>query len=135
MRSAFQPLRSSTLINEAPSHFSFILTFARPYPLFYLSFLTCIPLFDREAPDCRLGRWRGKGNPTQLDDNNKYVLSGILDWEYSGFYPDYYESVRCTNCLGPYEEDDWYLFLPECVSPKFYAQRWLLDRVRETRVV
>ncbi|CAG8088628.1 unnamed protein product [Penicillium nalgiovense] len=71
----------------------------------------------------------------ELDDNNKYMLSGILDWEYSGFYPDYYESVRCTNCLGPYEEDDWFLYLPECVSPKFYAQWWLLDRVRETRVI
>lgn len=67
--------------------------------------------------------------------NNKYMVSGILDWEYSGFYPDYYESVRCTNCLSPYEEDDWFLYLPECVSPIIYAQWWLLDRVRETRVV
>ena len=67
--------------------------------------------------------------------NNKYMISGILDWEYSGFYPDYYESVRCTNCLSPYEEDDWFLYLPECVSPNIYAQWWLLDRVRETRVV
>jgi hypothetical protein len=67
--------------------------------------------------------------------DNKYMISGILDWEYSGFYPDYYESVRCTNCLSPYEEDDWFLYLPKCVSPNTYAQWWLLDRVRETRVV
>jgi hypothetical protein len=67
--------------------------------------------------------------------DNKYIISGILDWEYSGFYPDYYESVRCTNCLGPYEEDEWFLYLPKCVSPNIYAQRWLLDRVRETRVI
>ncbi|KAJ5146105.1 uncharacterized protein N7515_000669 [Penicillium bovifimosum] len=70
----------------------------------------------------------------ELVDNN-YMVSGILDWEYSGFYPDYIESVRCTNCLSPYEEDDWFLYLPECVSPDIYAQWWLLDRVRETRVV
>ncbi|KAJ5488452.1 hypothetical protein N7539_003342 [Penicillium diatomitis] len=71
----------------------------------------------------------------ELDENKKYIVSGILDWEYSGFYPDYYESVRCTNCLSPYEEDDWFLYLPECVSPNTYAQWWLFDRVRETRVV
>lgn len=67
--------------------------------------------------------------------NNEYIISGIIDWEYSGFYPDYYESVRCTNCLSPYDEDDWFLYLPECVSPTIYAQWWLLDRVRETRIV
>jgi hypothetical protein len=71
----------------------------------------------------------------ELADNNQYMISGILDWEYSGFYPDYYESVRCTNCLSPYEEDDWFLYLPECISPNTYAQWWLLDRVRESRVV
>lgn len=71
----------------------------------------------------------------ELADNNKYMVSGILDWEYGGFYPGYYESVRCTNCLGPYEEDDWFLYLPECVSPKIYAQWWFLDRVRESRIV
>ncbi|KAJ5804563.1 uncharacterized protein N7518_000866 [Penicillium psychrosexuale] len=63
----------------------------------------------------------------KLTDND-YMVSGILDWEYSGFYPDYYESVRCTNCLRPYEEDDWFLYLPDCVSPTIYAQWWLLDR-------
>lgn len=66
--------------------------------------------------------------------DNKYVISGILDWEYSGFYPDYFESVRCTTCLRPYEEDDWFLYLPECVSPKIHAQWWLFDRVRQSRV-
>ncbi|KAJ5091631.1 hypothetical protein NUU61_006501 [Penicillium alfredii] len=51
-----------------------------------------------------------------------------------GFYPQYYESSRCTNCLTPYGKDDWYLHLPDCVSPRHYAQWWLLDRVRELRV-
>jgi hypothetical protein len=70
----------------------------------------------------------------QMIDGNRCIVTGLLDWEYSGFYPDYCEAVRCTNCLAPYEDDDWYLFLPECVSPKRYAHWWLLDRVRETRV-
>ena len=66
--------------------------------------------------------------------DNQYAITGILDWEYSGFYPEYYESVRCTNCLTPYDKDDWYLYLPDCVSPKRYAHWWLFDRVRELRV-
>ncbi|OOF94217.1 hypothetical protein ASPCADRAFT_171826 [Aspergillus carbonarius ITEM 5010] len=67
--------------------------------------------------------------------DHRYIVTGLIDWEYSGFYPEYYEAAKSTNCLSPYEEDDWYLFLPDCVSPKRYAQWWLLDRVRETRVV
>ncbi|KAL4779459.1 hypothetical protein BJX76DRAFT_351771 [Aspergillus varians] len=47
----------------------------------------------------------------------------------------YYEAVKSTSCLSPYEEDDWYLFLPDCVSPKRYAHWWLLNCVQETRVV
>ncbi|GFF44585.1 hypothetical protein IFM51744_05856 [Aspergillus udagawae] len=67
--------------------------------------------------------------------DNVWTVTGLIDWEYSGFYPDYYEAVKCTNCLAPYEENDWFLFLPDCISPKTYAHWWLLDRVRETRFV
>ncbi|KAB8256782.1 hypothetical protein BDV32DRAFT_90497 [Aspergillus pseudonomiae] len=67
--------------------------------------------------------------------DGKWTITGLLDWEYSGFYPEYYEAVRCTNCLSPYEDNDWFLYLPDCVSPKAYAHWWLLDRVRETRLV
>ncbi|OJJ48031.1 hypothetical protein ASPZODRAFT_115452 [Penicilliopsis zonata CBS 506.65] len=68
----------------------------------------------------------------EMGEDNQLTVSGLLDWEYSGFYPEYYEAVRCTNCLAPCDRNDWYLFLPKCVSPKRYAQWWLLDRVRET---
>ncbi|KAE8353427.1 kinase-like domain-containing protein [Aspergillus coremiiformis] len=71
----------------------------------------------------------------EMAEDHGYIVTGLIDWEYSGFYPEYYEAVKTTNCLWPYDEDDWYLFLPDCVSPKRYAHWWLLDRVRETRVV
>lgn len=70
-----------------------------------------------------------------MDDRNQWVVTGLLDWEYSGFYPEYCEAFKSTNCLSPYEEDDWYLFLPDCISPKRYAHWWLMDRVREARVL
>lgn len=68
-------------------------------------------------------------------NDSGWLVTGLIDWEYSGFYPEYYESVKCTNCLAPYEESDWFLFIPDCISPKTYAHWWLLDRVRETRFV
>lgn len=67
--------------------------------------------------------------------DNHYTITGIIDWEYSGYYPEYYESVRSTNCLNPFGEDDWYLYLPDCVSPKLYGHWWLLDHLRERRVL
>ncbi|EFW23124.1 conserved hypothetical protein [Coccidioides posadasii str. Silveira] len=70
-----------------------------------------------------------------MDDCNQWIVTGLLVWEYSGFYPEYCEAFKCTNCLAPYKEDDWYLFLPDCISPKRYAHWWLLDRVRDARVV
>ncbi|PYI31457.1 hypothetical protein BP00DRAFT_486599 [Aspergillus indologenus CBS 114.80] len=71
----------------------------------------------------------------EMAEDYSYIITGLIDWEYSRFYLEYYKAAKSTNCLSPYEEDDWYLFLPDCVSPKRYAYWWLLDRVRETRVV
>ncbi|OGM51180.1 hypothetical protein ABOM_000082 [Aspergillus bombycis] len=68
-------------------------------------------------------------------ENNEWIISGLIDWEYSGFYPEYYEAIRCTNCMAPYEENDWYLFIPDCVSPRRYTLWWLLDGTREVRAV
>ena len=33
--------------------------------------------------------------------DNEWVVTGLIDWKYSGFYPEYCEAVRCTNCLAP----------------------------------
>lgn len=49
--------------------------------------------------------------------DGKWTITGLHDWEYSGFYPEYYEAVRCTNCLSPYEDNDWFLiFARLCVT-------------------
>ncbi|RAH40234.1 uncharacterized protein BO95DRAFT_448118 [Aspergillus brunneoviolaceus CBS 621.78] len=68
-------------------------------------------------------------------ENNELIVSELIDWEYSRFYPEYYEAIRCTNCMAPYDENDWHLFIPDCVSPKRYMHWWLLDRAREVRNV
>ena len=66
-------------------------------------------------------------NITVESSDGQFRITGLLDWEYSGFYPEYYELIRSTNCLSFSADDDWYLFLPECISPERYGMRWLLD--------
>ena len=68
------------------------------------------------------------------DQQGNYTISGILDWEMGGFYPDYWEAVKATNTMAPQEEDDWYLHLPTCASPTTYPIHWLLDRKWDVHV-
>ena len=68
------------------------------------------------------------------DQQGDYRIAGILDWEMSGFYPDYWESVKATNTMAPQEEDDWYLHLPACASPTSYPLHWLVDRKWDVHV-
>lgn len=68
------------------------------------------------------------------DQQGNYNISGVLDWEMGGFYPDYWDSVKATNTMSPQEEDDWYLHLPACASPTSYPLHWLVDRKWDVHV-
>ncbi|OIW32048.1 APH-domain-containing protein [Coniochaeta ligniaria NRRL 30616] len=63
------------------------------------------------------------------DEDGAWKVVGVIDWERSGFYPEYWESVKVNNNLAPMDRFDWYDYLPECISPNRYPIRWLLDRV------
>ena len=63
----------------------------------------------------------------RLRADGGYTVSGIVDWEMSGFYPEDFKSIKITNTLATNETSDWYLFLPACVSPERYPSRWLAD--------
>jgi hypothetical protein len=80
------------------------------------------------------GDVRPENITVELSDDDGYRVTGLLDWEASGFYPKHQESTKITNCLATNEESDWYLFLPPCISPHEYPQRWLLDRVWDRHV-
>lgn len=64
-----------------------------------------------------------------LDSGGQYVVTGIIDWEDSGFYPFYYECTVLTRTLSLVDEDDWYLYLSESISPLKSPVRWLVDRL------
>ncbi|KAK2810501.1 hypothetical protein FQN50_002990 [Emmonsiellopsis sp. PD_5] len=61
------------------------------------------------------------------DGVGSWVVSGIIDWEDSGFYPEEYECTKVTYTMNEVEEEDWYLYLPECISPKRFPVHWLVD--------
>lgn len=63
------------------------------------------------------------------DSSGDYVVTGVIDWEDSGFYPPYYECTVLTRTLSLVNENDWYLYLPESVSPAKFPVRWLVDRL------
>ena len=41
---------------------------------------------------------------------SKYVC-GIIDWERSGFYPNYWEFTKATNTVSPMDEPGSCIFL------------------------
>lgn len=62
-------------------------------------------------------------------NQDAWTVTGVIDWEDSGFYPDYYECTQLTRTLSVMEEDDWYLYLPASISPSQFPIRWLVDRL------
>ena len=80
------------------------------------------------------GDFRPANILVKSDQQGNYSVSGVLDWEMGGFYPDYWESVKATNTMSPQEEDDWYLHLPACTSPTTYPLHWLVDRKWDVHV-
>lgn len=63
------------------------------------------------------------------EDANACVVTGVIDWEDSGFYPEYYECTTLSNGQSIMSDDDWYLYAPHCISPLRFPVRWLVDRL------
>lgn len=62
-------------------------------------------------------------------------VSGIVDWESSGWYPAYWESLKMTNTFSSASQSNWYLHLPQSTAPSRYPVfRWLLDLIWDNLV-
>lgn len=70
----------------------------------------------------------------RLNQDNTCVITGIIDWEESGFYPEYYECIQLTRTLSVTEENDWYLYLPTSIAPSRFPLPWLVDRLWDIHV-
>ncbi|KPM45681.1 hypothetical protein AK830_g980 [Neonectria ditissima] len=63
-----------------------------------------------------------------MGHDETWKVAAVIDWEASGFYPEYWESVKITNNLTPRERNDWYMYLPASLSLRQYPIQWLVDR-------
>lgn len=124
-----------TLIKTLGEFEDFLFSSSRPGSLVFMELLRQLSPCLSSPPNIVFthGDLQPDNIMVEIVNCNWYVITSLLDWEYSGFYPDYYEAVRCTNCLSSCKDNDWFLFFPDCISPKRYTHWWLLDRVRETR--
>jgi hypothetical protein len=69
-----------------------------------------------------------------IDQTGKYLVTGIIDWETSGFYPDYFESEKILYLFHIYQESDWWQYLPPCIAPARNPERWLVGRLWDIAV-
>lgn len=56
-------------------------------------------------------------DPTRAQE---YVVSGIVDWETSGFYPAWFEASKVLytfNESGRGTTQDWWKYVPSCIAP------------------
>jgi hypothetical protein len=61
-----------------------------------------------------------------ITEGGKYIVAGIIDWENSGFYPEYFKSVKI---LYLFTKTDWWGYLPACIAPARNPERWLVGRI------
>lgn len=80
------------------------------------------------------GDLRAENVIVQLNNHGNYLIAGILDWEKSGFYPDYFECIKATSNMSSSDVDDRYLYLPMCALPTAYPLDWLVDRVWDIHI-
>ncbi|PGH15817.1 hypothetical protein AJ79_02198 [Helicocarpus griseus UAMH5409] len=53
-------------------------------------------------------------------------ITGLIDWEYSGAYPEYWEFVKSLNTIRPIRFGDWPFFLPVKGMGEYY-ERYAID--------
>lgn len=75
------------------------------------------------------GDFRPANIMVEHQEGGRIQVTGLIDWEMSGFYPEDLECVKALNNLSPIGKDDWYLFLPECISPRNHLESWHADLV------
>lgn len=67
--------------------------------------------------DHRIVLSHGDLNPKNiilLDERDGSVsISGIIDWEMGGWYPEYWDALKASNVRSTDDESDWWCSLPE----------------------
>ena len=108
--------------------FQFSVNTSPPSPAFTTFLRSFLPPSNNE---CVLthGDVRPANIMVEQDTDGGYTVSGIIDWEMSGFYPEYMESMQVLHLFDRNVESDWYHYLPHCISPARHPERFLVGRI------
>jgi hypothetical protein len=108
--------RSSGLIFSESEFNDFLLRY--PRKRISLSYTTW--LRSRLRDDHRVVLTHGDLNPKNIilldGENGTVSVSGIIDWEMGGWYPEYWESLKALNLRSTDDESDWWNSLPEEIN-------------------
>ncbi len=55
------------------------------------------------------------------------TISALVDWEYGGAYPEYWEYAKALSTLGNFAGEDWQLYLPSTLA--HYSYDYAVDQV------
>jgi aminoglycoside phosphotransferase (APT) family kinase protein len=121
---------SSQPIHDIAQFEDFVSTGIRASPI-YIDFLSTFQSDNQSNCVFTHGDIRPANIMVATDTDGIWRITCILDWECSGFYPEYWEAVKMTNNFMPGVDWDWYSYLPMSVGPQSYRMSWLLDRVRD----
>lgn len=51
-------------------------------------------------------------NILAIKDGREIRVTGLIDWEVGGVYPEYWEFVKSLNTVRPIRSGDWPFYLP-----------------------
>ncbi|KAL3458745.1 hypothetical protein BJX64DRAFT_279657 [Aspergillus heterothallicus] len=71
------------------------------------------------------------GYISETGEHHRVEITAILDWEMSGWYPEYWEYVKALHTIASGDGfDDWYAYLPPSIGvwPKEHAVDLMLSR-------
>ncbi|KDQ54019.1 hypothetical protein JAAARDRAFT_38607 [Jaapia argillacea MUCL 33604] len=124
-------LSSGTLYTEAEFNDCLIST---PLPRIARGFIQWVRSLLRD--DHRIVLTHGDFHPGNImvvdHPTQGLVVSGLIDWEFGGWYPEQWEMVKAMNTRGTDNESDWWAYLPEVLNQ--YNADVAVDRLLERSV-
>ena len=126
--------RSDTAIETVAEFEDFKFSLSKCASESYIKFLKALLPLTAKRGVFTHGDLRPANIMVQMDECNNCMVKGIVDWEDSGFYPDFHEATKCTNLLDACKNTDWYQYLPKCISPSTFPQWWLVDHLWDINI-
>jgi len=121
---------SKAVVKTAKEFEDFRFSFSSYPTLSYRTFLrSFLPPEEEEESVLTHGDIAPRNIIVDCDANGWFSVTGIIDWEDSGFYPASFESTKILYTFTESSEDDWYMYVPPCIAPASNPAGWMVHRL------